>query len=72
MPRRRKPNLGKRRYTCGECGAHTFFSRLEENRAARLRCNACGSARLEMSELGAERQAATNDEKRDRDARQGA
>jgi DNA-directed RNA polymerase subunit RPC12/RpoP len=56
---------GKRLYNCGECGKGTFFTRREENRAGRLRCTACGSARLTMSAEGAERQAKTNDAKVD-------
>jgi hypothetical protein len=42
-----------------------FFSRVEESRAARLRCTACGSARLDVSKAGADRQTDTNDIIRD-------
>lgn len=56
---------GKRRYKCTECGTHTFFSRREESRAARLRCSGCGSARLEISVQGAEKLAEALDEVRD-------
>jgi len=38
-----------------------FFSRVEEARAARLRCTGCGSARLEVSKQGADKQTDTND-----------
>ena len=46
---------GKRLYTCEECGKGSFFSWKEENRAARLRCTACGSARLAVSGMGGAR-----------------
>lgn len=55
----------RRLYRCLECGKGTYFSQREENRAGRLRCTACGSARLEPSAAGAGRQAATNDAIRD-------
>lgn len=53
-------NKFKRLYRCMECGKGTLFSRREENRAARLRCTGCGSARLEMSNMGAEKQKKAN------------
>ena len=46
---------GKRRYTCMECGKFTFFSKREEDRAAKLRCTGCGSGRLEVSAMGGDR-----------------
>lgn len=49
----RGPNRGKRLYRCDECKAASYFTRNEENRAGRLRCPGCGSARLEVSALGA-------------------
>lgn len=55
---------GKRRYTCQECGTCTFFGKNEENRAARLRCSGCGSARLDVSAMGAARQVDANDARR--------
>ena len=55
---------GKRRYSCDECGAMTFFTKREEDRAARLRCNGCGSARLMVSQAGAKRLVEANDAKR--------
>lgn len=55
---------GKRLYRCAECGRGTFFSRREENRAARLRCSACGSARLEISAAGLDRQTEALDARR--------
>jgi DNA-directed RNA polymerase subunit RPC12/RpoP len=61
MPFGRKTNKFKRLYTCGECGKGTYFDRREESRAGRLRCSACGSARLTMSEMGSGRQADAND-----------
>ena len=55
---------GKRLYRCQECGQGMFFSRREENRAARLRCSACGSARLDVSVMGGERMTDAQDKLR--------
>ena len=55
---------GKRLYRCLECGRGTFFSHREENRAGRLRCSACGSARLEVSKMGGDRRADSDDQRR--------
>lgn len=57
----RKANGFRRLYRCLECGKGTMFTKREEDRAARLRCSACGSARLEMSAMGAERLVDAND-----------
>jgi hypothetical protein len=40
---------GQRKFICGECHQATFFKLYEINKAARIRCSACGSARLEHS-----------------------
>lgn len=39
---------GIRKYVCDECKAESFHHWIERNRAARMRCPACGSARLEL------------------------
>ena len=39
---------GTRKYRCGECSAESFHHWIERNRAARLRCPACGSARMDL------------------------
>jgi DNA-directed RNA polymerase subunit RPC12/RpoP len=54
-------NRNKRLYRCDECDKLTFFSKREENRVARIRCPACGSARLVVSRRGADLQAKAND-----------
>jgi DNA-directed RNA polymerase subunit RPC12/RpoP len=44
-----KPNRrGRRKYRCEECKEESFHHWIERNRAARMRCPACGSARLEL------------------------
>jgi len=43
-----RSSKGKRKYRCGECGAESFHHWIERNRAARLRCPACGSARMDF------------------------
>lgn len=35
-------------YECDECHVRRFVSWVEQNRAARPKCMACGSARLEL------------------------
>lgn len=45
---------GKKLYTCGECGKKQFIHWKETIRAGRLRCIGCGSARMEVSQMGAE------------------
>lgn len=40
--------LGRRKYRCDECKVESFHHWIERNRAARIRCPACGSARLEL------------------------
>lgn len=61
-----KNTRGKRRYTCMECGKFTFFSKREEDRAAKLRCTGCGSGRLEVSKAGNDRMVDAQDAIRDR------
>ena len=39
---------GKKKYRCGECKFESYHHWIELNRAARLRCPACGSARMEL------------------------
>lgn len=39
---------GSRLYECGECKARSIHHWIELNRAARLKCPACGSARMEL------------------------
>lgn len=44
---------GKRLHKCGECGHTQYVHWTAAERAARVRCEACGSARMEMSTGGA-------------------
>lgn len=39
---------GRRLYECDECKVKSQHHWVEKNRAARMRCPACGSARLEL------------------------
>lgn len=39
---------GRRKYRCEECKAESWHHWTARNRAARIRCTACGSARLEL------------------------
>ena len=39
---------GRRTYLCDECKERSMHHWIEKNRAARMRCPACGSARLEL------------------------
>ena len=39
---------GYRKYRCDECKEESFHHWIERNRAARLRCPGCGSARMEL------------------------
>lgn len=43
-----KGKKGNRLYRCDECKAESFHHWIELNRAARLRCPACGSARMDL------------------------
>lgn len=45
---------GKRLYRCDECRTARFVHWTEANRAGRLRCMACGSARMTISGDGAD------------------
>lgn len=38
----------KRLYQCDECKSRRFVSRIELDRAAKPKCNGCGSSRLEI------------------------
>lgn len=49
---------GTRKYRCGECGEAQFKHWVERNRAKRLTCIACGSARMELTSDEAKRDAA--------------
>ena len=49
---------GQKKYKCGECGAESFHHWIELNRAARLRCPGCGSARMELVTQEARKEAA--------------
>ena len=49
---------GQRKYRCGECKAESFHHWIERNRAARMRCPGCGSARLELVTKEAKEEAA--------------
>ena len=40
-------------HVCVDCSKKTFFSKRELDRAAKIRCSACGSGRLEVSCEGA-------------------
>lgn len=50
--------LGNKKYRCGECGADQFRHWIETTRAARLRCLACGSARMDLVAAGAKKERA--------------
>lgn len=39
---------GRKKYRCDECKADSMHHWLEINRAARLRCPSCGSARMDL------------------------
>ena len=43
-----KRKRGSRKYRCDECKAESFHHWIELNRAARLRCPSCGSARMDL------------------------
>jgi DNA-directed RNA polymerase subunit RPC12/RpoP len=58
------PQRGTRQYVCDECKAKSYHHWLERNRAARLRCPACGSARLELVTEEARREQASRNEVR--------
>jgi DNA-directed RNA polymerase subunit RPC12/RpoP len=52
---------GRRLYRCDECRAESYHHWVERNRAARMRCPACGSCRLELvSEEAKQDQASLN------------
>ena len=42
------PKKGCRKYRCEECQEESFHHWIERNRAARLRCPGCGSARMDL------------------------
>lgn len=50
---------GRRKYRCEECGEESFRHWVERNRAARMRCLGCGSARLELVSEEAKKDAAS-------------
>lgn len=50
---------GTKKYKCGECGVESWHHWIERNRAARLRCTACGSARMELVSEAAKEETAT-------------
>lgn len=49
---------GSRKYRCEECKTTSFHHWIELNRAARMRCPGCGSARLELVSEEAKKDAA--------------
>lgn len=49
---------GRKKYRCDECDVESFHHWVELNRAARLRCPACGSARMELVTKAAKDEAA--------------
>lgn len=49
---------GFKKYACDECKAESNHHWIERNRAARLRCPACGSARMELVTVEAQNEAA--------------
>lgn len=49
---------GQRMYQCGECKGRSYHHWIERNRAARMRCPGCGSARLELVSDEAKKEAA--------------
>lgn len=44
-------------FRCDECRKLSLFTVREQNRAGRIRCTGCGSARLTVSAEGAAKQA---------------
>jgi DNA-directed RNA polymerase subunit RPC12/RpoP len=50
---------GFRKYRCDECKEESFHHWIERNRAARLRCPGCGSARMELCSEEAKADAAS-------------
>jgi len=48
------PTKGKRLYRCDECKTARFVHWTEASRAGRLKCMACGSARMLISSDGAD------------------
>ena len=49
---------GKRKYLCDDCKVESMHHWIELNRAARMRCPACGSSRLELVTAEAKDEAA--------------
>jgi DNA-directed RNA polymerase subunit RPC12/RpoP len=49
---------GHKKYRCDECKTESFHHWIELNRASRMRCQACGSTRLELVTDQAKREAA--------------
>jgi ribosomal protein S27E len=52
---------GKHWFKCEECNTRQLVARREMNRAARVRCIGCGSARLVISKAGSEKLAVHHD-----------
>jgi len=48
---------GYRKYVCKECKAESWHHWLERNRAARMRCPACGSLQLDFASAEARKDA---------------
>jgi len=48
---------GRKKYLCEDCGAESWHHWIERNRAARMRCTNCGSARLEFATTEAKKEA---------------
>ena len=46
---------GQRKYQCGECKATQYEHWTARVRAARIRCTACGSARMDLTNEAAKR-----------------
>lgn len=49
---------GQKKYRCGECSVESFHHWIEANRAAGVRCPACGSRRMELVTTEAKQEAA--------------
>lgn len=49
---------GRKKYRCGECNAESFHHWIELNRAAGVKCTACGSRRMELVTKEAREEAA--------------
>lgn len=51
-------NKGRKKYQCGECKVESYHHWIERNRAAGVRCPACGSRRMEFVTTEAKKEAA--------------